>query len=925
MNTKLNRRLFLVAASVALVGTQRSWAQFASTGVSISGEIERITINDPADHWSGGTIQVGGQSVILPRNLLIDLPANRLTLKQLYDEAPAACLATGETGLAKADACNTSGTGGFITLSANHTSNGNIIAGDVLIQKGIEVVTGTVSYIDYTDGYYRLNGNPGDPTTGVMVRLNDPTGRHTVQQGLGCSGGPNCSPDPRFALDPDNYTNTFTTGYPYGIPSTVPRTITTGLPALPGPPAVPAVQAGTIAQADANGAGDKLCPQGNRPATGAVADSRLFAPIRLGDSVVAEGNFETVSGVRFLSAHSSTIQSGLVTSQADGQPDYMFLDEVEIDMPAWQNERIRTLIIGYTTFAPADVMIWSLHYDPMTNTAHEFPLASVTGCDGAAGPGTCGSQGLVANRSDIFKIRHDVDFLAGADPKLNPCSHLQGDPRMGAGFCPNGGGSPATTAAVLADQMSILSPIPHEIQARTGRKWASERPGFAGRPLVTLDINGKVATNGQYLFPFGMNLGGIATVEPVEFDLNAVAMPFFFSALPWAMDRRLSPDGCIDTTGDGLPDCEATPQPLDPFPFEALDPRIQAVVPNAIYTDPHFTASPLADSRNRMFSFVGGGGNFNGNSTVLAWPPLDPPLFPIDPTLPVFLTCSSDTGGGTGNTTPVARPDSAVATVGVPVTVLVLANDSDADGNALRVTAAGPVTNGTVTFNANSVTYTANATGAASFPYTISDGSLTASSTVTVGPPENQPPVATGQAVAATSGVGKLITLAANDADGPQPLTFAIATPPANGTLTGLNTTTGAVTYTSNTGFTGTDTFTFTAADGLDAVSAPATVTLDVTAAATDTVVIVAATWRIGGTGNTGKLSIAATSTRGPAAVLIATLRFANGTVSNLGVMSSVGGVNYTLNRAAVPNPTGATVTVTSSLGGSASLPVTIR
>ena len=44
--------------------------------------------------------------MVIPRNLLIDLPANRLTLQQLFAQAPPACLANGETGLAKADRCN---------------------------------------------------------------------------------------------------------------------------------------------------------------------------------------------------------------------------------------------------------------------------------------------------------------------------------------------------------------------------------------------------------------------------------------------------------------------------------------------------------------------------------------------------------------------------------------------------------------------------------------------------------------------------------------------------------------------------------------------------------------------------------------------------------------------------------------------------
>ena len=46
----------------------------------VVGEIQFITLDTPGDHWSGGTIVVGGEIVTLPRNLLIDLPANRLTL-----------------------------------------------------------------------------------------------------------------------------------------------------------------------------------------------------------------------------------------------------------------------------------------------------------------------------------------------------------------------------------------------------------------------------------------------------------------------------------------------------------------------------------------------------------------------------------------------------------------------------------------------------------------------------------------------------------------------------------------------------------------------------------------------------------------------------------------------------------------------------
>ena len=224
-NTRFTRwSVFLVISLVACLLAPS--AEAAPTAVPILGEVERITIDNPADHYSGGKMVVGGQFVILPRNLLLDLPANRLTLKQLFDQAPAACVANGESGLAKADACNTSGAGGFAILSANRSDAGNVIAGDVFLQKGQESITGTVTFIDYNDGYYRLSGQPGVDNAGVIVRLNDPTGRHTVQAGLGClPGSLNCSPDPRFTLDPDNYTNSFSNGYPYCLPSTVSRTV----------------------------------------------------------------------------------------------------------------------------------------------------------------------------------------------------------------------------------------------------------------------------------------------------------------------------------------------------------------------------------------------------------------------------------------------------------------------------------------------------------------------------------------------------------------------------------------------------------------------------------------------------------------------------------------------------------------------------
>jgi Big-like domain-containing protein len=825
------KRLLLacLAAAAAALGP----AAQAATNAPVSGEIQFLTLDTPGDHWSGGRVVVGGQTVILPRNLLLDLPANRLTLAQLFAEAPATCLLTGESGLARGDACNTSGQGGWVDIAANRSDAGNVIAGDVLLSKGLDAITGTVTYVDHTDGYFRLNGIPGDAATGTMVRLNDPDARHTIQQGAGCAGGPNCSADPRFTLDGDNYINVFSTGFPFCIPSTVERPV----------PASLGLAAGT-ARALADGSGDALCPLTNRTVNGGqpVDDSRRFAPVLVGDSLTAEGNFETVAGVRFLSAHSTMIKRALTTKPDPAQPDYLFLDEVEVDAPGFQNQRARTLIIGYSTLAPSDVLIWSLHYDPGSNSPHEFPLATVQGCDTAAGAGTCGQQGLVGTGNAIFKIRHDVDFLAGAKPRLNPCAHLLADPRFPAGICPRGGATESNTGEMFA----ILSPMMREIQARTGHELAN--PGA----IIAIDVSGNPATHGQYLFPFGMNLGGVSVPEFNEINLDALGTPFLFSGLPWAMDRRLSPGGCIDTDGDGLVDCEATPQPLDPFPYEGLDPRTQAGLPLGSYFDTNFTASQLSRLSNRILSYVSPSlGTFNGDGTLLAWPPAPPAAFSIAPTPEVSLVCTAPPPPPPS----LAAVDDAASTVdGVPVVLLVLANDSDPLGGTLSVTAVTSGANGLTTTDGTSVTFTpaAGFVGVDSFSYTVSSTSGatgTATVTVTVDANTNAAPVALADGATTTSGAAVVIPVLDNDSDADgDPLSVVAVTAGSGGTTSTDGT---SVSYTPTASFSGTDTFQYTVSDGL--ATATATVTVTVTAPETLNVALAffrisTAEWRVEGT-----------------------------------------------------------------------------
>src|SRR6185503_17232414 len=98
------------------------------------------------------------------------------------------------------------------------------------------------------------------------------------------------------------------------------------------------------------------------------------------------------------------------------------------------------------------------------------------------------------------------------------------------------------------------------------------------------------------------------------------------------------------------------------------------------------------------------------------------------------------------NNAPIANDDSATTTAGSPVTINVLDNDSDPDGDAISVTAVGSALHGTTQDNGDgTVTYTPNSGYAGSdvFGYTIGDGrggTDTATVSVSTTSAGNRPP-----------------------------------------------------------------------------------------------------------------------------------------------------------------------------------------
>jgi hypothetical protein len=187
------------------------------------------------------------------------------------------------------------------------------------------------------------------------------------------------------------------------------------------------------------------------------------------------------------------------------------------------------------------------------------------------------------------------------------------------------------------------------------------------------------------------------------------------------------------------------------------------------------------------------------------------------------------TANGNAGSPPVARDDVATTTQGVPVSIAVLGNDSDADGDALTVTAATTPAHGSAVINADgSITYTPDAsfTGVDRFSYSIADGhGGTASANVTLTVQVPPPPVALDDEATTPFATEVLIDVLANDRD---PSGFPLAITSVGAAAHGTATVAGAsIRYVPAADFIGDDSFGYAIVNGHGGVAA-ATVTVTV-------------------------------------------------------------------------------------------------
>jgi hypothetical protein len=167
------------------------------------------------------------------------------------------------------------------------------------------------------------------------------------------------------------------------------------------------------------------------------------------------------------------------------------------------------------------------------------------------------------------------------------------------------------------------------------------------------------------------------------------------------------------------------------------------------------------------------------------------------------------------NAPPVAADDTATTNEDTPATISVLANDSDVDGDTLAVSAVGVASHGTLTTNGTTVTYwpAANFNGTDVFTYTVSDGALTGSATVTVTiNAVNDAPDAVNDAATTNEDTPVAIHVLTNDTDVEgDVLSISAAGTPPHGAATVSGT---ALLYTPTLNFNGTDSFNYTISDG---------------------------------------------------------------------------------------------------------------
>ena len=165
------------------------------------------------------------------------------------------------------------------------------------------------------------------------------------------------------------------------------------------------------------------------------------------------------------------------------------------------------------------------------------------------------------------------------------------------------------------------------------------------------------------------------------------------------------------------------------------------------------------------------------------------------------------------NTHPVANIDEIITNQNTNITVNVISNDTDFDGDSLSVSSVSAL-NGTVVIqNEKNIQYTPNTdyVGTDTIYYTINDGrGGTANTTVVVD--VNSQPVANVDEITINKNIATIINIISNDSDADGDSIILYSATANNGTVVNQND--GTILYTPNTDYVGTEIISYTIQDG---------------------------------------------------------------------------------------------------------------
>jgi len=618
-----------VAAAMAAGSARAQLPIPASSQFDFTGFIEEATL-DPsctADPHCGGTIKVNGHVIVVPKETVVEFPANALTWQEIFSQAPApyglSASPQPETGMAIADLPATLTTYEAHVIG-NRVLNGPAgadlhIAGLIFVaQASLSSGSGFINFIDYTTGELRIGGTLGSNLDGTRVRLNDPTGRY----------GRVTSPDIRFTVDPDNPTVIAASGYPMCIPRTDPAV-----------------------------SDDPLCPQAQRPVVSPgppVVYQTLFtmndptdprvanlppsaftqAPMEIGDWVTFGGLLVTDAATpttgpfpangtagTYVAAHTIVSNVGIYTAPGTN-PAYIMTEVTLIGTGGLTvlgagEAVIRTRFEGMTTDTGRNVHLYGIDLDPVT------------------GDGTDRDWGQI-----------------GVDPGP-PNGAVQGRWRFRPP-CPTGN-TVVTQKQCVMNAAGVFLPVTRDMRAVVEGGWTPPAPGTSSPTAANGLIFGQFrAPIFEYIFP--ENVPG----TPIP--------PNNFNTIPF-----LAQGGVTSSAG-------TIARQLNPWP-DSTTPTPGCVAPTVSAGGPYQVAAGLSVQLN---------GSATGNTPItFAWtvssgtlsdPSIANPVFnSVGATSPVTATLSATNacGSATASTTITVNAAPAPTLAAIPnVSVLSGANAS---------------------------------------------------------------------------------------------------------------------------------------------------------------------------------------------------------------------------------------------------------